>query len=260
MNCKVANKYIAAGALLFLIFSAGYGTDDYEQSRDRRINELKVGSKFNLLSPPIDVPGTQVSLRIPQKNDSNQKAFEDLLTGGFENSPLQDSVSPDGKPIDPKRLKPIIVDVSDLKLTFEGFVSDMINGKQSYYLYVAVATRKNRGNIPKLMQAELSSKINDATPLADLKTETPEGRDVLWQECHATGNQQFYYIKNDGQSQFVHLNGTIELMFHEENDALVTLIWRWPAGMDKSNDFQSWMEMVAGCVKVKSKTPAPGGE
>jgi hypothetical protein len=262
MKCKVANNYIAAGILLFLVFSVGYGADDYEQSRDRRINELKVDSKFNLLSPPINVPGTQVSIRIPQKNDSNQKSFDNLpkgSSGGFEGPALQDSVSPDGKPIDPKRLKPNIIDLSDLKLTFEGFVPDSKQGKQPYYLYVTVSTHKNRGNIPKLMQAELFSKINDASPLVDLKAETPEGRDILWQECHATGKQPFNYVNPEGQSQFVQLNGTITLMFHEENDALVILIWRWPAGLDKSI-FQSWMEMTAGCVKVNPKTPAPGGE
>ena len=239
----------------------GCGTGDYEQRLDKRINELKMGSKFNLLSSPIDVPGTQVSLRIPQKNDSNKNAFETLLTAGFENPPLQDAVSPDGKPIDPKRIKPNIVDVADLKLTFEGFVPDAKKGKQPYYLYVAVSTRQSRGNIPKLMQADLTSKINDTTPLTDLKAQTPEARDILWQVCQATGNQQFYYIKPPpGEGQFVQLKGTIVLMFHDENDALVTLIWRWPAGIDKSVDFQSWMEMVAGCVKVNPKNPAPGGE
>ncbi len=259
MNRIVTNKYIAAGAMLFLVFSGGCGTGDYEQRLDKRFNELKVGSKFNLLSSPIDVPGTKVSLRIPQKNDSNQKAFENLLTGGFENPPLQEAVAPDGKPIDPLRLKPNVIDVADLKLTFEGFVPDAKQGKQPYYLYVAVSTQKNRGNIPKRMQADLASKLNDATPLTDLKVQTPEVGDIDWQVCEATGNQQFYYVKPDGQSQFIQLNGTIEMMFHDENGALVILIWRWPTGLDKSM-FQSWMEMVGGCVKVKSKNPAPGGE
>jgi hypothetical protein len=259
MNRTVTNKYIAAVAVLFLVFWGGCGTGDYEQRLDRRINELKVGSKFNLLSSPIDVPGTQVSIRIPQKNDFNKNAFETLLSGGFENPPLQDAVSPDGKPIDPRRLKPNIIDVADLKLTFEGFVKDRNEGKQAYYLYVAVTTRQTRVNIPKLMQADLSSKINDATPLTDLKAQTPEARDILWQECHATGKQLFNYVNPEGLSQFVQLNGTIELMFHEENDALVVLIWRWPAALDKSM-FESWVEMVAGCVKVNPKTPAAGGE
>jgi hypothetical protein len=260
MNRIVTNKYLAAFAVLFLIFSGGCGTGDYEQRLDKRIKELKVGSKFNLLSSPIDVPGTQVSICIPQKNDSNQKAFETSLSGGFENPPLQDSVSPDGKPIDPKRLKPNVLELTDLKLTFEGFVPDAKQGKQPYYLYVAVNSRSSRGNIPKVMQIDLGSKMKDATPLTDLKAETPEARDILWQETQATGNQQFYYVKPDGQGQFVQLNGTIEVMFHDENDALVILIWRWPAGIDKSIDFKSWMEMTAGCVKVKPKTPAPGGE
>ena len=135
--------------MLFLVFSGGCGTGDYEQRLDKRFNELKVGSKFNLLSSPIDVPGTKVSLRIPQKNDSNQKAFENLLTGGFENPPLQEAVAPDGKPIDPLRLKPNVIDVADLKLTLEGFVPDAKQGKQPYYLYVAVSTAQKQGKYPQ---------------------------------------------------------------------------------------------------------------
>jgi hypothetical protein len=253
---------MAAVAVLFLVFWGGCGTGDYEKKLDDRISKLKMGSKFILLSSPIDVSGTQVSLRIPQKNDSNQKAFENLPTGssgGFEGPPLQEAVGADGKPIDPKRLKPNVLEVADLKLTYEGFVPDQKQGKLPYYLYVAVSTRQNRGNIPKIMQADLASKLKDATPLADgYKAQTPEGGDIVWQECQATGKHLFYYVKPDGQSQFVQLNGTIQLMFHDENDALVILIWRWPAGVDQY--IKSWMEMTAGCVKVTPKTPAPGGE
>lgn len=261
MNRMVTNKYIAAGAVLFLVFWGGCGTGDYEQRLDRRINELKVGSKFILLSSPIDVPGTQVSIRIPQKNDSNLKAFENLPTGssaGFEGPPLQETAGPDGKPIDPKRLKPNVLELADLKLSYEGFVPDAKQGKLPYYLYVAVNTRQNRVNIPKVMQAELAAKMKDATQLTDIKAQTPEGRDILWQECQATGKQLFSYVNPEGQSQFVQLNGTIQLMFHDENDALVILIWRWPAGVDQY--IKSWMDMTAGCVKVNPKNPAPGGE
>ena len=78
------------------------------------------------------------------------------------------------------------------------------------------------------MQADLASKLNDATPLTDLKAQTPEVGDIDWQVCEATGNQQFYYVKPDGQSQFIQLNGTIEMMFHDENGALVILICAGP--------------------------------
>ncbi len=262
MNLTGQNRYIAIGSLVFLTFIGGCGAGDYEQRLNDQINKLKSGSKFNLLSPPINVPGTQVSLRVPQKSDSNNKAFEGLLSGGFENPPLQEGVLIDGKPVDPRRLKPNVIDVSDLKLTFEGFVPDSKEGKQPYYLYVAVTTRPNRGNMPRLAQADLASRIENATQLTELTAQTPEGRSIDWKECQATGNQQFYYIKppTSGEGQIVQLNGTIQLLFHDENDALVTLIWRWPAGIEKSIDFKSWMELVAGCVKVKSNAAAPGGE
>ncbi|MGD0516760.1 MAG: hypothetical protein ABSA26_04425 [Thermoguttaceae bacterium] len=258
MNRTVTNS--AAGAALLLLFFAGCGTSDYEQRLDKRIKELKTGSKFNLLSSPIDVPGTQVSICVPQKNDSNKQAYENLLTGGFEIPPLQEGAAVDGKPIDSRRVKPNVIDINDLKLTFEGFIPDANKGKQPYYLYVAVSTGPNRVNYSRNLQAELGSKINDATQLADYKAQTPEGRSLDWQECQATGNQQFYYFKSNGEGQPVQLSGIIEMFFHEENDTLVTLIWRWPVGLEKIIDFKSWMDMTAGCVKVKSQTPAPGGE
>ena len=260
MNRTVTNGCIAAGAVLFLLFFAGCGTSYYEQRLDKRIKELKLGSKFNLLSSPIDVPGTQVSICIPQKNDSNKQAYENMLTGGFESPPLQEGATPDGRPIDLRRIKPNLVVITDLKLTFEGFIPDAKGGKQPYYLYVAVSTGPNRANYPRNLQGELVSKINETTPLTEYKAQTPEGRSIDWQECHATGNQQFYYVKPSGEGQFVQLHGAIELLFHEENDALVTLIWRWPAGLENTIDFKSWMDMTAGCMKVKPKTPAPGGE
>ncbi len=246
------------GALLNLVFLGGCGTGDYEKLLDKRINDLRTGSKFNILSSPIEVPGTQVSLRVPKKESSNINAFEGQLSGGFESPPLQESASPDGKPYDPRRLKPNVVDLPDLKLTFEGFVEDSKHGKQSYYLYVAVNTRASRGNIPKSMQADLGSKISNATPLTELKGTTPEGGDVIWQMCQATGNQPFYYINPQPgeEGRFAQLRGTIQMLFLEENETMVMLIWRYPAGLDLKN----WIELVAGCVKVKPKTPAPGGE
>jgi len=58
---------MAAGAVLFLVFLGGCGTGEYEKKLDDRISKLKMGSKFNLLSSPIDVPGTQVSLAFRKK-------------------------------------------------------------------------------------------------------------------------------------------------------------------------------------------------
>jgi hypothetical protein len=252
--------YIAAAVALFLIFFAGCGTSDYEQRLDKRIKALKSGSKFNLLSSSIEVSGTQVSIRVPQKNDSNKQTYEDLKTGGFEKPPLQDGAGSDGKPIDPRRLKPNPIDVPDLKLTFEGFIPDAKDGKLPYYLYVVVNTGANRTFYPRNMQADLESKIKDTSQLAEFSAQTPEGRLIDWKECHATGSQSFYYVKPNGEGQYVQMDGTIQLLFHDENNALVMLIWRWPKGLDQVVDFKSWIEMTAGCVNVKPKTPAPGAE
>ena len=201
------------------------------EDKNLSITLIKNSSKFDLLSSPIDVPGTQVSLCIPQKNDSNKKAFENLLSGGFENRPLQENVPADGKPYDPRRLKPNVVEVSDLKLTFEGFVTDMSQGKLPFYLYIAVTTLPSGVNIPKLMQADLASKINNTTQLTELTAKTPKGRIVKWLTCQATGKQLFYYILPPGEEGRVfQLKGTIQLLFIEENESLVTLIGAGPKG------------------------------
>ena len=261
------NMIMSATALVVSAVLGGCGTSDYERLMDKRIDELKVGSKFNVLSSAVDAPDSPVSLRVPQKNDNNKKSFENLTSAGFENPPLQSSAPADGKPYDQRRIKPNVLELSDLKLTFEGFVEDSKHGKQPYYLYVIVSTRPNRGSIPKQLQADLASKINNATQLTELLAQTPEGGEVKWQTCQATGMQPFYYINPppaDGnpaaaEGKIMQLKGVIQLLFRDDNDALVILIWRWPASLDKSM-FQSWVEMVAGCVTVKPRTSAPGAE
>jgi hypothetical protein len=235
--------------MLLLGIFLGCGTSDYEQRLDKRISDLTTGSKFNILSPSIEVPGTQVSIRIPED---------------FKSPPLKEGAKIDGKAVDPRRIKPNLVELADLKLTYEGFIQDKNNGKQYYYLYIAVTTGPNRKFYPRTLQAELSTKIPDATQLTDINPppQTPEGRTVNWQECHATGNQPFYYVLPSGEGKFIQLPGTIEMFFHneDENDTLVTLIWRLPTSIEQNVDFKSWTDLVAGCVKVKPKAAAAGGE
>jgi hypothetical protein len=239
----MTKKYKAAGVLLLLGICWGCGSGDFEQRLDNRINALKTGSKFNILSPAIDVPGTQLSIRLPQD---------------FKNPPLTADANVDGKPVDPKRLKPNVTDVVELKATYEGFIEDKNHGKQHYYLYISVSTDKTREFYPKNLQSDLVQKINDATPLNDITAQTPEGRTVDWKECRATTNQLFYYVLPSGEGKFVTLPGTVDAYFHDENGALVTLIWRWPTSIEQSIDIKSWADLVAGCVKVKPKAGAAG--
>jgi hypothetical protein len=245
MNNTLTKRYIAAAVLLLLGIFVGCNTGDYEQRLNKRINDLKTGSKFNILSSSVEVPGTQVSLRVPED---------------FKNPPFQEGAKIDGKAVDPRRIKPNLLDLGDLKLTYEGFVQDKNNGKQYYYLYVAVSTGQNRKFYPRVMQADLTTKIPDTSQVADVSPppQTPEGRNVDWSECHGTGNQPFYYTMPNGEGKFIQLPGSIYMFFHDENDVLVTLIWRLPTSIEQNVDFKSWTELVAGCVKVRPKAGAAG--
>jgi hypothetical protein len=230
-------------ALLMIMFS-GCGTSDYEQRLQARITELKSESKFNILSPPIDVPGTSVSIRIPQKNEAN--------IYGFENQPLTEGAIIEGNLVDARRVGPEVVSLPELKLTFEGFVVDASGGKQPFYLYVAVTSDPRRANYPRSMRVDLRNKYDDTTELSDLQAQTPDGRSTDWKTCRATGNQDFFYITPDGKGQYLQMPGLIELLFHEDNDLLVILAWRLPTGIEQTINLQKWIRLVAGCVKVKS--------
>lgn len=237
MNHTAAKIYMAASVMLILGIFGGCGSGEYEQRLDKRIKELKTGSKFNILSSPTDVPGTQVSISVPQD---------------FKDPPLKEGAIVDGKAVDPRRVKSNVIDLNDLKLTYEGFIEDANKGKQPFYLYVCVTTGPSRVNFPQIMKNSLAEKFNTTTELIDdYKAQTPEGREVIWKQCRATGNQPFYYVTPTGEGQFIQLSGAIELFFQDENETLITLVWRMPTGIEQSREFKSWMNMVAGCVKVK---------
>jgi hypothetical protein len=236
MNITTIKKSAAAGAILFLFFCGGCGTGEYEQRLDKRINELKTSSKFNILSPPMDVPGTQVSIRVPEV---------------FKNTPLTEGAMVDGKAVDSRRVKPNLIDIPDLKLTFEGFIEDANKGKQPYYLYVAVSSGPTIATLPRTTRDSLSEKLNNTSELTDdYRAQKPEGGEVSWKQCRSTGNQEFYYVLPNTEGQFIQMPGSLELLFHDENNTLVTLAWRMPAGIEQSEDFKSWINLVAGSVKV----------
>lgn len=226
---------LAAGLLLLLGICCSCGTSEYQRRLEDRIKELKTGSKFNILSPPVKVPGTSVSLRVPQD---------------FNDQTLTEGAVIDGKPVDLRRVKTNLIDIPDLKLTFEGFIVDASGGKQPFYLYVAVSTDPGKMNFTRNIHAELSGKFNNTTGLTDYQVQTPEGRTSDWKTCRATGNQVFYYVTPNGDSSFRQMSGVMELLIHDENETLVILAWRMPSTLEQSKDFKTWINLVAGCVKV----------
>jgi len=234
---KMIRTYTAASVALLLVIVWGCGDGEYEQRLDERIKELSISSKFNVLSPSSEVPGTSVSIRIPKD---------------FKNPPLTEGAVVDDKPVDSRRVKANVVEIPELKLTYEGSIVDANGGKQPYYLYVAVSTNPNRVNFPRSMQSELNVKFNDTTQPTDYPAQTPEGRSVTWKQCRGTGSQDFYYVSPSGEGQFRKMTGSMQLFFLDANDTLVTLAWRMPVALE-SDEIKSLMNLVAGCVKIPPK-------
>ncbi|MGW8256494.1 MAG: hypothetical protein ACWGMZ_03315 [Thermoguttaceae bacterium] len=252
MNNKFPQKasFLLALALL-LGFCWGCGTANYERRMAERLENLKMESKFNILSAPIHVPDTQVSVRVPQKSDFTKDYFAKLHTDGFENPPWTAGAMINNKPVEPGRLQPSFLDIPGLKLTFEGAIIDASGGKQPYYLYVGVVSdQKQAKYIPGQLQNALKEKFTDVSPFSDIQVQTPDGKEINWKRCHATGNQTFYYLQKDNVGRDIPLPGLFELFFHEEDDLLLILAWRLPAAIERNIDFQNWAERVAGGVKI----------
>jgi hypothetical protein len=250
MKKEIAKKYLAAAVGLLMAAFYGCGSGDYEARLDARIRELKSASKYNILSPTMDVPDTSVSIRIPQLNESNRDLFIKTYGNppsvtGFEQNPLKEGE------VDPRRSKTNVVNLVDIRAVYEGYVEDKNEGKQHYYLYVAVSSGQMTKYIPRNLQSELGVKFNNTTQLANYQAKTPEDRDVSWQEFHGSGNQIFYYLTKNNDAQYPSMPGVVYILFHEENDLLITLVWRYPTGLEQNIDFQSWIKLVAGCVNVK---------
>src|SRR3989304_1525076 len=235
MNRITFERFAAAALIQLLGICWGCGTGEYERRLEGRIAEIKTESKFNFLSQPRDVPDTQVSIRIPQE---------------FKSPPLVEGGEIEGKPIDPRRVKPNVINIPGLKLTFEGFIEDANKGKQPYYLYIGVTTDERRANYPRIMVSELKSKSNTTTELSDLQAPTPQGRSLDWRKCRATGNQEFFYVPLEGEPSFRRMPGIIDLLFYDQGDILVIMAWRMPSGLEQSFDFPNWEAMTAGCMRV----------
>ena len=254
---KMNKMLISTCGMLLLGTVWGCGTSEYEARVEKRLRELQSGSKFNFLSDPIDIPGTSVSIRLPKKNDANKNSFP-TSTDGFVNPPLKEGAMVNGKAVDAKRLKPGMIEINDLKVTYEGTILDRNKGNQPYYLYIAVSTGTSRENFPRIMRNALAEKFPDTTELTPYQAQTPEGRSINWQMCRGTSNQEFYYVSEKGQGQSIQLPGTFELFFLDENDTLVTLAWRLPTSIEQNIEYDLWKNMVAGCVKITPKAGAGG--
>jgi hypothetical protein len=230
----MTKKYLTACILLLMGICWGCGAGEYERRMEARVVELKSEAKFNILGTSMDVPDTFLSIRIPKE---------------VKDPPITEETKVEDKPIDPRRVKTNVIDIPGFKETFEGLMEDASKGKQPFYLYVGATTDPHKKIADKLI-GELKGKSKTPVELTDYPVQAPDGKTVTWKKCRATGSQEFYYITPEGLPQFRLMQGTIILLFYQEEDTLVTLAWRMPVGIEQSLDLDTWMNRTAGCVKV----------
>lgn len=222
-----------------LLIVSGCGTGEYERRLADRTNRIRTESRFNELYAPQDLPGVPVAVRVPVK---------------FTDPPLVEG-APDkaGQPVDPRRLKPIPLDVPWLKLTYEGMVDNPQGGKLPYYCYVGAVDMAAGGvaNPAAAWSAELAGKGGTVADWTDFQGESPDGRTVPWRKLRFTGNQNFYTLDAGNQGQFVQLPGILDVYLHEENGFLLLMAWRMPSSVEQQVDPAKWAALMAGCFAVK---------
>ena len=226
-------------AVLLLVVTVGCGEAELERRLQKQVDAMEQGSTFTQdMQEASVIPGTSVSVQLPKTIDAT------LLTD-----------------VDEKRLKPIGVDITGLKLTYEGTIADADEGEQPYYLYVGVidigALRKGYSGVNdftrnKLMGTYTGDK-GETGSWAVVQCETPAGRLVDWQKLRATGEQDFYYVDKDGNGDFLSMPGTLEVYTSEQNGKVITIAWRMPTSLEQSVAAFRMATKVAGSVVVEAE-------
>jgi hypothetical protein len=225
--------------LLALAVVAGCGTREYEKRLENRATKLQKESEYKNLYGALELKGTPVSIRIPQT---------------FKDQPLvEGNPDKDGKPVDPRRIKPGLFEFPWLSLTYEGFVDNPAGGKLAYYCYLG-AVDKVAKNIPDPTQAwnvEMSGKGGQVTAWADFQGKAQDGQMISWKKFRYVGDQEFYSLDQGGQGTFAKTPGVLEVYLREDAGQLIVIAWRFPASMEQQVDVAKWAPLVTGCVTVK---------
>jgi hypothetical protein len=237
-SCRRRLNALCCVFLLLVVF--GCGTGEYERRLSERASRPKPVASFNELYAPLALPNLPaVSVRMPVVM--------------FKDTPLVEGSLVGGKPVDSRRVKPLLFELPWLKLTYEGFV-DGADGKTPYYCYVAAIdnTAGKVQNPEAGLRTELSGKqpqtLSDWT---DVQTPTPEGQAIAWRQLRFVGPQEFCIIDKAGQGQFKTLPGVLEIYLRPEAGYYVLIAWRTPSAIEQQVDLAKWASPVAGCVSVK---------
>jgi hypothetical protein len=231
LRCSIL---LTMGGLLSVVF-CGCGAGEYNKLLAARTAKAKSAATFNELYAPQALEDTPASVRIPQV---------------FVTAPM---VEGRGNPVDPRQLKPGLVTMAFLKLTYEAYIKDD-KGGLPYYCYVGAikAAADQLSIIPRAMRAELSNKrTTELSDWSDFQGQSPEGREVPWKKLRCVATQEFACTDTAGKVHFKSLPGVLEIYVHEENGCLVVIAWRMPESIEPNVDVTKWAPLMAGCVSIK---------
>ncbi|OHB66833.1 MAG: hypothetical protein A2V70_03855 [Planctomycetes bacterium RBG_13_63_9] len=231
MSEYLANRRPWAPLALLAVACLGCGTGAYEERLNSRGRRLSQDSVFNRMLPPVTLPGTSFSVRLPTS---------------FSAPPLPGDT-------DPRRLQSPAVAVPDLKLTYEGTIVDGGGGKIPFYCYLGAADTKSSTRSPTdWLVPNLRSKFPNSTvgPEA-VRCETPVGGDAEWQKARSIGDQEFYYVDAGGSGSYRQMEGLLEFYFRREGNFTVFIVWRMPTSIEANVGLGEWAPRVAGSLTLQ---------
>lgn len=218
------------GVLALLV---GCGSGEYEARLEAHVDQLKKGSSFRGMQPPVSLPGVPVSVRLPEQLDK---------------PPLVE-----GSGVDARRRKVPGTNLLGLKMTVEGFVTDSDGGKIAYYGYFGAAdlSHPTARDYERQLRAAILAVCPDATPNWSLvEGQTPAGAAVEWQRAEGTGEQEFYYLDASGNESYRQMPGRFEVWTRREEGYLLIMAWRIPTSIIPNTELEQWLPRVAGTMTV----------
>lgn len=229
-------RCLAAATVLLVGSCLGCGTGRYEERLEETVKRLGQESVFSGMHPPTDLPGTAVTVQLPQF---------------FGESPLPENS-------DARRLQPPEIEVPDLKLTYEGSITESVGGKQHFYCYLAATRQDPQRQLQRQFQTAFPATV---TKWEDADCKTADGGTVKWkklQGVQAEGQtQEFYYVDKEGQESFRKMPAAMLLHLRKVGDLFLVVGWRMPATLEKligvegDLGLKQWAPRVAGSIQVK---------
>jgi len=212
---------------------AGCGSGEYEKRLEAHVDQLKKGSSFRGMKPPVSLPGVPVSVRLPEQ---------------FVDPPLVEGSGV----ADRRRLVPG-TKLLDLRMSVEGFVTDSDGGKISYYGYFGAADLSHPAakSYERQIRSAIIGVCPDATPnWTKVEGQTPAGAAIEWQRVAGTSQQEFYYVDASGNESYRQMPGRFEVWTRREEGFLLIMAWRVPTSIIANTGLEQWLPRVAGTMTV----------